>query len=329
MPENLKIILQILSDGNYHSGADLGIKLKLTRSAIWKLIKQLQKYNINIEAKTNLGYRIPEGLELLDTKAIMSFVSATHAKPIKNKVAIFDELTSTNTYLADSIKERDNKKGINVCFAEYQTAGKGRLGREWVSPFAKNIYMSLLWQFSRAPHELGGLGLVVAVAITEALKKQGIEDGITLKWPNDVLWNRRKLAGILIELFGETHHIYNAVIGVGLNTNMPATTGKKITQEWCDISQIINTKPQRNKLAGLLLDQLLAAITNYEKHGLAPFIEKWQKLDTSYGKKVTIITPQQKISGIGYGIDNNGYFLLKDSNGETRSFASGEVSLRF
>lgn len=327
MSKNSKIVLQILSDGKYHSGEDLGNKLKLTRSAIWKIIKQLQDQEINIEAKTNLGYRIPDGIELLDEKLITQYIDAKYNKEIKNKITIFDELPSTNDYLAAIISAKNNKK-INICFAEHQIAGKGRLGRQWISPFAKNIYMSLLWQFTRAPHELASLGLVVAVAITEALKKTGIEDGITLKWPNDVLWNGCKLAGILIELFGETHHIYNAVIGVGLNVNMQAKTDSQITQPWCDVAQIINTTPNRNKLAGLLLDQLLTTITSYQELGLEPFIEKWRKLDATYGKKITLITPREKFTGTALGIDEKGYYLLKTSDGETKTFASGEVSLR-
>jgi len=326
MLKKLKIILQMLSDGNYHSGAELGNKLKLTRGAIWKIIKQFKKYDIDIEAKTNLGYRIPQGLELLDKKTILQNVANKNQQYI-NKIEIFDELESTNTYLSDAVKTGNNNTN-NVCFAEHQTVGKGRLGRSWLSPFAKNIYLSLSWQFAKPPQELSNLGLAVAVAIAEALKIYGIKEGIALKWPNDILWQNSKLAGILVELFGETHYIYNAIIGVGLNVNMPLKTGKKITQSWCDTAQITNSKPERNKLAGILLDQLLTAVSSYQDNGLKPFIKKWRGLDASYGKKVTIITPLQKINGTGLGIDENGHFLLKNSTGKIQSFASGEVSLR-
>ena len=325
MNKKLKVILQILSDGNYHSGAELGAKLKLTRGAIWKIIKQFKKYDIDIEAKTNLGYRIPQGIELLDKKNITQYVDNKNLRYI-NKIEIFDELPSTNTYLADEIKTSNTN---SICFAEHQTAGRGRLGRSWLSPFAKNIYLSLSWQFTKSPQELSSLGLAVAVAITEALKIYGIKEDIALKWPNDVLWQNRKLAGILVELFGETHHVYNAIIGVGLNVNMPPKLGKKITQKWCDIAQITNSKPQRNKLAGILLDQLLTAVSIYQDNGLKLFIKKWRKLDATYGKKVTIITSLQKFTGTGLGINESGYFLLKDSSGKVQAFASGEVSLKF
>ncbi len=325
MQKRFKPLLQILRDGNYHSGTALGHKLGLTRSAIWEILKKIKKYGIDIEAKTNLGYRIPHGLELLDKNSIAKYSKNTCAFDA-SKILVFDELTSTNSYLAELIKT--GKSGKYACFAEHQTAGRGRLGRTWLSPFAQNIYLSLSWQFSREPHELSGLGLAAAIAIIDALKNYGIKSGLSVKWPNDVLWEKQKLAGILIDLFGETHHVYNTIIGVGLNVNMTKKTGKKIDQPWCDIEKITNSIPQRNKLAGLLLTSLLATLTTYQKHGLKPFIKKWQKLDTTYGKKITLITPQQKISGTGLGINEKGYLLLKDSNNQIHSFATGEVSLR-
>jgi BirA family transcriptional regulator, biotin operon repressor / biotin---[acetyl-CoA-carboxylase] ligase len=326
MQKRFKPLLQILRDGNYHSGTALGHQLGLTRGAIWEILKQFKEYGIAIEAKTNLGYRIPHGLELLDKNSIAKYSKNTCGFDA-SKILVFDELASTNSYLEELIKA--GKPGKYACFAEHQTAGRGRLGRTWISPFAQNIYLSLSWQFSREPHELSGLGLAVAVATIDALKKYGIKNDLSLKWPNDILWEKRKLAGILIDLFGETHHVYNTVIGIGLNVNMTEKTSKKIGQPWCDIAQITNAIPQRNKLAGLLLTSLLTTLTTYQKHGLKPFIKKWQKLDATYGKKITLITPQQKIAGTGFGINEKGYFLLKDSNNQIRSFAAGEISLRF
>ncbi len=326
MQKKLKLLLQLLSDGKYHSGTILGNKLKLTRGAIWEIIKHAKKYGIDVEAKTNLGYRIPGGLELLEKKSITKHLKHKTGFDSEN-LLIFDELTSTNAYVMDLVKTNTTKKYI--CFTEHQTAGRGRLGRTWISPFAQNIYLSLSWQFSHEPHELSSLGLVIGIAIIDALKKYGIKNGLSLKWPNDVLWEKRKLAGILIDLFGETHHVYNAIIGVGLNVNMAKKPGEKIEQPWCDIAQIVNSQPQRNKLAGLLLNSLLTTLTTYQKYGLKPFIEKWKNLDLTYGKKIALITPKQKILGTSLGIDEKGYLLLKDHREQLHHFAAGEVSLRF
>lgn len=325
MPQNLRNMMQILSDGKYHSETSLENKLELTRRAIWNLVKQLKRYGIGITASAKLGYKIPGGLELLNKKNIAAYINQEF-DDYKNKIVVYESLPSTNSYLAELIKTNGYKKSI--CFAEHQTAGKGRLGRKWISPYAKSIYLSLAWQFSKSPYELSGLGLAMAIATVAALKICGIEKDIALKWPNDVLWRKKKLGGILVELFGEAHHIYHAIIGVGLNVNIPQETGKKITQPWCDITQITNESLSRNKLAGVLLNQFLITLVSYQNTGLKPFIKKWHKLDASYGKKVTIITPQQTVSGIGAGIDDNGYFLLEDKQKKILSFASGEVSLR-
>ena len=146
MNDNIKILLEQLSDGAFHSGSNLGDKLGLTRGAIWKLIKQLNKYGIAVEAKTNQGYRIPGGLELLDKKIIAKSLNPKYQAFI-NDAVILDETSSTNTYLADLIKTQ--AKNINICFAESQTTGKGRLGRQWVSPYARNIYLSIHWDFAK------------------------------------------------------------------------------------------------------------------------------------------------------------------------------------
>jgi len=327
MSKHLKALLQILGDGKYHSGAIIGKKLHLTRAAIWKIIQQANKYGIEIEAKTNLGYRIPQGLELLDKQKIIQYLNNNHVFP-PDKILILDDIESTNSYLAELIKNKNFKKEQKcICFAEHQTAGKGRLGRKWFSPFAQNIYLSILWQFYREPYELSSLGLAVAIAVVEALRDYGIKKDLSLKWPNDVLWQNLKLAGILIELVGEAHYAYNAIIGVGLNINMPKKAVEKIDQPWCDVAKITNATPQRNRLAGLLLNHLLSALTIYQNQGLKPFIKKWRKLDATYGKKVAIITPRQAIVGVGSGIDEKGFFLLKDKNGKTMAFHSGEVSL--
>jgi len=276
-----------------------------------------------MKEKPNCRHRISEGLELIDKEIIGKYLSAEYRNTLKNTV-VFDELPSTNTYLT----ELKWDGAIRICLAESQTAGKGRLGRKWISPYAKNIYLSLACEFSHNPVELGSLSLVVAVAVLKALKIYGVKNDVWLKWPNDILWQQRKLAGILIEIAKEARHIYKAVIGVGINLAMPIEQGVNIDQSWCDISQITNEIPQRNKLIGIVLDQLLTAITNYKKHGFVPFIKEWEKADVCYGKSVKIIMPTKVICGIGRGINEHGHFLFEDESGEIHAFVSGEVSVR-
>jgi BirA family biotin operon repressor/biotin-[acetyl-CoA-carboxylase] ligase len=324
MSKHLKTLLKILSDGNYHSGTVMGKKLNLTRSAIWKIINSAKKYGITIDAKTNLGYKIPNGLELLDKKNIYQNITSKYRFDIDD-ILIFNTIPSTNTYLTELLKTKKSiSRDYYICLAEQQTAGKGRLGRKWFSPFAQNIYLSLLWQRFSITHELfANLSLVIAVAIVETLEEYGIKNNLSIKWPNDVLWQNRKLAGVLIELPGEIHRFCSAVIGIGLNVNMSKNNS------WCGVAEIINTIPKRNKLVSLLINHILSTITIYKNCGFKSFIKKWQKYDATYGKQVVIITPQQKIFGTGFGINNKGSFLLKDRTNKIISFSTGEISLRF
>lgn len=265
-------------------------------------------------------------MELLDKQIIEQYLD-TKYRAFSDKIVILDEVSSTNAYLIELSKIQANN--INICFAESQFAGRGRLGRGWHSPYARNIYLSIRWKFAKEVNELSGLSIAIAVALARTLDEYGIKKGITLKWPNDVLWQSRKLAGILIEFLGGTSNPYQAVIGVGLNVNMSQQSSQEIKQPWCDITEIIDETPQRNKLAGLLLNTLLSVLDEFQANGLKSFLNKWRYLDSSYGKKVTIIMPQQQtITGIGCGIDDRGLFLLKDSSNKIQAFAVGELSLR-
>jgi BirA family transcriptional regulator, biotin operon repressor / biotin---[acetyl-CoA-carboxylase] ligase len=260
-------------------------------------------------------------IELLDKKIIHQYVSPKHRHYLEGMV-IFDQLPSTNTYLTDLTKTKNNS--TSICFSEEQTAGKGRLGRQWVSPFGQNIYLSLLWPFTKKSHELGSLSLAAAVAVVQTLHHYNIKNDIALKWPNDVLWQNRKIAGILIEQTGN-----KTVIGVGLNVNMQASDANLIEQPWCSVAHIINAIPKKNKLAGLLLNELLETMIKYQEYGLNPFVKKWQQLDITRGKKVIITIQETKISGTSLGINEHGHLLLSTTKHQIIPFTAGEVSLSF
>ncbi len=325
MTKTLKKLIQILSDGKFHSGERLGAELSLSRSAIWKLIKQFAAWDLEVQSITNKGYCIAGGLSLLETTKILPFIKKVQQSQLQ-QIEIFDSLPSTNDYLLN-LQPTHNR----ACFAEKQTQGKGRRGRTWVSPFANNIYLSLLWHFEKDPSELSGLSLAIAIATIETLHAFGVKKNFGIKWPNDVLCENHKLAGILIELSGEVNDICRAVIGIGLNVSMPrcAAADHTISQPWIDLEKLTNQKIDRNKLAGMLLNDLVAAAAIFQKKGLSAFMPKWQQLDLTFNKHVTIIANTTEFKGIGRGINEHGHFLLEIKPGLIKSFASGEVSLRF
>lgn len=323
MTKTLQQLIRILGDGAFHSGERLGEQLSLTRSAIWKLVKQLSAWDLDIESITNKGYRIPGGLSLLETTKILPFVEKAQQNQLA-QIDLFDSLPSTNDYLLN-LKSKHN----HACFSEKQTVGKGRRGRTWISPFAKNIYLSILWHFEKDLSELSSLSIAIAVSVIDTLQQFGIAQKLGIKWPNDVLCEKNKLAGILVELSGTTNDICSAVIGVGLNVHMSNATlsSQNITQPWTSLQSLTDQKIDRNKLAGLLLNNLIATTSTFQKQGLTTFLTKWKKLDLTFGKPVTIIAHTTEFQGIGRGINEQGHFRLEIAPNQIKNFASGEVSL--
>lgn len=321
-----KLILNILSDGQFHSGTELAKNIGISRSAICKQLNNLTELGVKFSAISGKGYRLERVIQFLFAEDIENNLSSTAASLIST-LEIHDCIASTNSYLVNKSYETINS-GF-VCFAESQTAGKGRRGREWVSPFGCNIYLSILWQFQNGPASISGLSLAVGVAVIRALNECGI-DNVGLKWPNDIYWQGKKLAGILIEVSGESSGPCNAVIGLGLNLYISEEQANSITQAWVDLSSIVADNPVkiRNKLAAVLLNHLMPTIANFEQDTLESYLAEWREHDCMKGQEVNIFRGQQVFTGVVDGIDNNGMLLLANEQGEVQTFASGEVSFR-
>ena len=312
-------ILQILSDGDFHSGEAIGATLGVTRAAVWKVIKQLIALGIEIHAIPKRGYYIPNGFELLDAEKIRAALDEKTRK-LLGDLDILTITDSTTNYI------RTKTKSASVCLAEQQTAGRGRRGRQWFSPFGRNIYMSLLWRFAAGPAALAGLSLVVSIAVAESLIAFGIQ-GIGIKWPNDIVHSQQKLAGILLDIYGDAAGPCEVIISVGLNVAMSAVTDIDIDQAWTDLTKITGTQPSRNQLVAMMLNRMLAALNQFATAGLAAFTDQWQALDVLAGKPIILHTAAGDVTGVAAGINQRGELQVK-VNGKLQSFNSGEVSVR-
>lgn len=320
----LAALIEQLSDGQFHSGEKLGQALGITRSSVWKLIEFCRHQDIAIESSTNKGYRFIKPISLLDKKKIFAHVLPPFHQLIDD-LFIFNALPSTNDYLTHCAAE---KKSANlVCLAECQTAGKGRRGRVWVSPFAKNIYCSVLWHFSKDVSELSGLSLVTAIAIVKALEQLNIKN-IDLKWPNDVIYQNQKLAGILVELTGEVNTGFSAVIGIGLNVCLPTKYEEHIHQPWIDLERITKQPMDRNKITGILLNELIKTLVLFQKEGLKVFIDEWQARDITYHRPITLTHAHGTLQGFGQGINEQGHLQIRCKANQHHLFSSGDVSVR-
>lgn len=315
-------ILKTLSDGHFHSGEQLAKQFSVTRAAIWKAIKAMQqKYGIDVHSVHGRGYSLAHTFELLDTKRILE--QMRHAESLSGMDSYLT-IDSTNRYLMQQAALE--LAAPYVVFAEHQTGGRGRRSRQWVSPFSGNIYMSLLWRFQQVPAELMGLSLAIGVAVCRALGKLGVTE-LSLKWPNDILCQGRKLCGILVEMHGESNGPYAVVIGLGLNVYMDKEQSRAIEQPWIDLSSVLPGKVTRNHIAATLADYLIETMQAFESSGLTTFIQEWRDMDSYKDKKVQMILADQTIEGVSRGIDNQGALLI-EQNGKTMRFYSGEISLR-
>lgn len=224
--EKQKKLLSILADGEFHSGTELADQVGVTRSAVWKQLSFLTEIGLRHAAVSGRGYRLEKPLELLDHALISEFLDEK-SRALLASLEIHEQIPSTNSYLSELV-HKGAPSGV-VCFAEQQTAGKGRRGRCWVSPYGNNVYVSILWRFQQGPAAISALSLAVGVAVIRTLKQYSIP-GIGLKWPNDIYWRDKKLGGILIEVSGENQGPCAAVIGLGLNLYLSGEEAESIDQ---------------------------------------------------------------------------------------------------
>jgi BirA family biotin operon repressor/biotin-[acetyl-CoA-carboxylase] ligase len=317
-------LIHRLADGRFHSGEELGRLLNITRSSVWKRLKQLKEdYHLQIDAVTGRGYRLPEPLDLLNQNRLRQLLQdqGNEAPP---GLVLHASIDSTNSWLMK--QGALGAESGTVCLAEQQLAGKGRHGRKWISPFGRNIYLSMLWHFEHPPMQVTGLSLASAIAVIRLLRQLSC-DQAGLKWPNDILWQGKKLAGLLLEIAGEASGPSQVVIGIGLNTRLDSY-GEDIDQPWIDLNSIPNISwPSRNELACELIKHLRDVVRQYQSQGMQSFLDEWHKHDLLLGKEVVIRSHSQVHTGEHLGIDRNGAIRLR-CDGREQTFHAGEVSLR-
>jgi len=308
-------LISILSDGEFHSGEQLGERLGMSRAAINKHIQTLRDWGVDVFTVPGKGYSLPEPIQLLNEEFIRSSIN-------DGAVTVLPVIDSTNQYLLDRLSSLQSG---DVCVAEYQQAGRGRRGRKWFSPFGANLYLSMYWRLEQGPAAAIGLSLVIGIVMAEVLQSLGA-DKVRVKWPNDLYLLDRKLAGILVELTGKTGDAAQIVIGAGINLAMRRVETDVINQGWINLQEA-GIKIDRNTLAVRLIKELRAALVLFEQEGLAPYLSRWEKLDNFIHRPVKLIIGEKEIFGTSRGIDTQGALLL-EQDGVIKPWMGGEISLR-
>ncbi|PZW93870.1 BirA family biotin operon repressor/biotin-[acetyl-CoA-carboxylase] ligase [Pseudomonas sp. 478] len=311
-------LLKLLKDGRFHSGQALGVALGVSRSAVWKQLQHLEaELGLSIHKVRGRGYQLAAPLTLLDPVEIRK-----QSPSCDWPILVFDSIDSTNAEALRAI-ERGQAAPFLV-LAERQTAGRGRRGRKWASPFAENIYYSLVLRIDGGMRQLEGLSLVVGLAVMQALRELGIS-GVGLKWPNDVLVGQKKIAGILLELVGDPADVCHVVLGVGINVNMQITD--EVDQQWTSMRLESGKVFDRNHLVGELGAMLQAYLCRHQVDGFSAIQAEWERNHLWQGRAVSLIAGVNHIEGEVLGIDSQGALRLK-VGGVEKVFSGGELSLR-
>ena len=319
-------LLLLLAGGELHSGESLASELGQTRAAVWKGVERLRALGIEVQAHARRGYRLPSPVEMLDAERLQRELKQPCRERLRRLEVLF-EVDSTNTRL---MKSPPPPPGCaDVCIAELQNAGRGRLGRRWLAPFGSGIAMSVSWTFSDGARALPALSLGVGVAVSRALARIGAAQ-MGLKWPNDIWYRDRKVGGILVEIRAEAGGPAHVVIGVGINVSV--TPAERINMEAAGarvaaVADACATPPSRNRIAGALLDELLGMLCEFEQAGFAKFRDEWMALDALGGRAVRVLVGERAESGTARGVDVDGALLL-EMDGQMQRFVSGEASLR-
>lgn len=314
-------ILAQLADGEFHSGSDLARACGVSRTAIWQRVRELETLGVPLHRVRGRGYRVPHGLDLLVAERISGQMTSA-ARSMFGAPRLYLQTGSTNDRALEAARQG---APAFLCMAEQQQAGRGRRGRSWESPFAANIYLSLLQRFSGGAASVEGLSLAVGLAVARYLSGLEVPD-VSVKWPNDVHVVGRKVAGVLIEISGDLSGDFCAVIGVGLNVRM-AGRDVEIDQPWTDLSTHREALPGRNTLAAGLINQLAAVLDEFGRGGFANLSDEWHGYDRMRGRRVMLTTGEFTTEGECVGVDARGGIGVRDAAG-VRYYYGGEISLR-
>ena len=318
-----KLLIDRLSDGNFHSGEHLAVELGVSRTAIWKQIQTLDGYGLDIFRVRGKGYCLSRPLELLRQTDIETAIEAANRRELKD-IEIFFITDSTNGQLM-------NRVGLpgfhgSVALAEFQTAGRGRRGRHWFSPLGAGICLSVAWHFDSQPETMAALSLAAGVAVIRTLHAQGLVKA-RLKWPNDIICEGKKLGGILLETRGEMAGPCDVVLGIGVNYSLPEQIIRSIDQPVTDVYGCMDRPAKRNVLCGAIISDAVRMFREFNAGGFAAFIDQWRRYDWYAGKQATLFMHDRSYTGEVLGVTQNG-MLQMSIRGKVHQFAGGELSLR-
>jgi BirA family biotin operon repressor/biotin-[acetyl-CoA-carboxylase] ligase len=315
-------LIQLLADGAVHSGTSLGQALGISRAGVWKRVSRLADLGLTVNRVRTQGYQLSEPIELLDPSRISMALSDGHDD---RRVVVLESVDSTNQQALSLARSCRCPNGTAI-LAEHQTLGRGRRGRSWVSPYGRNLYCSVVWQFDEGVSALSGLSLVAGIAVARVLR-QDFGAPVMLKWPNDIVIDGAKLGGILVDVDGDLAGPVTAIIGIGLNVNMSADQGAVIAQAWTDLDSTLGERVSRNLLAARVIAACRVMIAEFARSSFSVYRQEWNSLNAMRGMPVVVETAGEPFAAVAGDVDGDGALLVTAADG-LRRIIGGEVSVR-
>lgn len=317
-----EILKMLRETDGYISGQELCNKFGVSRTAIWKVMKQLKEAGYNIEAQQNKGYHIVSAPDVMDAAELKSIWKP---KWVGCEILYFDSIDSTNTK-AQELAEKGYPSGTLVV-ADKQVAGKGRRGRNWESPSGCGIFMTLMLKPDINPNNASMLTLVSALAVAKALADITGKDS-KIKWPNDIVIDGRKVCGILTEMSAQFDYINNIVIGIGINVNN-SSFPEEISATASSLRLLSGGKKYRR---AEIIEKIMEYFEKYysiflETEDLSALVNEYDAMLVNMKKQVKVLDPKEPFEGKAMGITKTGE-LIVDTWESRKLVSSGEVSVR-
>jgi len=314
-------LLEMLTEreGEYISGEEASRRLGISRTAVWKHIRRLTEEGYAIEASRNRGYRLAGTPDRLTATGLMSRLKT---KSLGRSLHLYDEIGSTQD-AAKRLAEEGAPEGTLV-IAEQQTSGRGRMGRSWLSPKYKGLWMSLVLRPNVPVLCTPQLTLLTATALCRSLRRQtGLEIGI--KWPNDLLIDGRKISGILLESSAEEERLRHVVAGIGISVNLePEDYPPELRSKAVSLRMAAGRPLDRTETAAQFLESLEELYDIYRHDGFGPIRLLWEAWSVSLGKPAALKTPQGTVEGVPLGLSDNGALRVRTADGLVREVFSAE-----
>lgn len=313
-------VVESLSGGGFVSGEAMARDLRVTRAAISQVIAKLRSRGLEVHSVRGRGYRLVRPLEPLIPASVRAELSPYAARRV-GEIEVVEQVDSTNRRLHQQLAAG---RRVDVCLAEYQSAGRGRRGRFWLAAPYSSILMSLAHRLPGGPSASSGLSLAAGVAVARALEDCGCP-GVGLKWPNDLLIGPAKLGGILVEIAGELGESCTCIVGVGLNVHLPPPLRSNCGRPATAIADHTRRPFSRNRGAAALISRLVETLDGFNRHGFAPYREEWEARHAQRGILVRVAAGDEVVSGTALGVSEDGALMVAQSDGAIRRVTTGEV----